>query len=116
VVAVNRLFRTSYAPWAGVFLSALAWFLHHQLGSNITFWSCRAGGPLLTAGLGLAFGLIAAGGGLISWQARAAPPSSADRPESRTFGAMVGAGCAALFCFAILLQMISGFVVPGCFR
>lgn len=111
---MNRLYRTSYAPWAGVFLGALAWFLHHQLGSNVTYWSCRAGGPLLTAGLGLAFALIAAGGGLISWQSRHAPPSSADRPDSRLFAAIVGAGCAATFCFAILLGALAGLIVPGC--
>jgi hypothetical protein len=108
--------RSSWAPWAGVFVGALGWFAHHQIASNADYWNCRAGGPLLTAGLGALCLLIVAAGGVVSWRARAAPPSSAGRPESRTFAASVGAGASALFAFAILLQALSGFIVPGCLR
>lgn len=111
-----RLRRSSIAPWAGIFGGALAWFLHHQIASNAVYFDCRSGGPLLTAGLGLIFGLAAAASGLVSWRARRAPPSSVDRPESRDFAGAMGAMGAAVFAFAILLQSASGLVVPGCFR
>jgi hypothetical protein len=111
-----KLRTSAYAPWAGMFVGALAWFAHHQIGSNADFWSCRAGGPLLTVGLGLVFGLIAAAAGWVSWRTRIAKPANPDRPESRMFAAVVSAGSAALFCFAIILQSLSGLIVPGCLR
>lgn len=104
--------RAAYAPWAGLFLGALAWFLHHQLVSNVTYWECSRGGPWLTGGLGLVFALIAGLGGVVSWRARAAP----DGPRSGPFAVWVSAGSAAIFAFAILLQALSGFIIPGCFR
>lgn len=111
-----RLRQSMLAPWAGVFLGALAWFAHHQVGSNANYWDCSLDRVWLTAGSGLLFGAVAAVGGVISWLARAAPPSSAGRPESRGFAAALGAMAAALFLFAILLQALSGLIVPGCFR
>lgn len=111
-----RLRRSSLAPWAGVFLGAIAWFAQHQGASNAVYWDCRLGGPWLTAGTGVACAAVIVAGGLVSWKARAAPPSTPDRPESRSFAGWVGAGTAAVFLFAVLLQTLSGFIVPGCFR
>ncbi|WP_374471791.1 hypothetical protein [Phenylobacterium sp.] len=110
------LSRSHLAPWAGVFLGAAAWFAQHQTGSNAVYWDCRLGGPWLTAATGLACAAVVVAGGLISWKARAAPPESADRPETRAFAAYVGAGTAAIFLLAVTLQTLSGFIVPGCFR
>lgn len=104
--------RAAYAPWAGLFLGAAAWFLHHQLVSNVTYWECARGGPVLTGVLGLLFVIAATVGGLISWRARDAP----EGPRSGRFAAVVSAGAAAIFGFAILLQALSGFIIPGCFR
>jgi putative copper export protein len=109
----SRLRRSSFAPWAGLFLGALAWFGHNQV-SNAVYWDCRLGGALLTAGTAIGFGALAIVGGLISWAGRAAPPSSTDRPESRAFGSVVGVMAAAIFLFTILLQALAGFIVPGC--
>jgi hypothetical protein len=111
-----KLRQSSYAPWAGLFLGAAAWFGDHQVTSNATYWNCEAGGPVFTTFLGAVFGFVAVSAGWISWQARAAPPASVDRPESRNFGGVVGAGSAALFTFAIILQTLSGYIVPGCQR
>jgi hypothetical protein len=115
-VGAVKLRQSSLAPWAGVFLGAGAWFAHHQATSNTVYWNCEVGGPLFTGLLGLVFGFVALAGGWISWQARAAPPSSVDRPEPRNFGGVIGAGSAILFTFAILLQTLSGFIVPACQR
>lgn len=111
-----RLRRSSLPPWTGVFVGAAAWFAQHQAASNAVYWDCRLGGPWLTAGTGLACAALIVAGGLISWRARAAPPSSAGRPESRDFAAWLGVGAAAVFLFAVVLQTVSGFIVPGCFR
>ena len=106
---------SGYAAWAGTFLGAAAWFAHNQVSTAI-YWNCDAGGPLRTGLTALLAIAAAAVGGWISWKARPAPspPESADRPEGHTFSGLVSAGAAALFIFAILLQGLSGFIVPGC--
>jgi hypothetical protein len=112
----GRWRRSAAAPWAGLFLGALAWAAHHQAGSNTVYWDCQLGGALLTGGLGLVCGLVAAGGGLVSWLSREAPPSSHGRPESRAFAAMVSVMGAGVFLLAIGFQTLAGFVIPGCQR
>ena len=110
------LVQTAYAPWAGVFLGAVGWFGQHQTGSSAVYWDCRMGGPWLTAGTGLAAAAVVVAGGLISWAARTAPADSEGRQETRRFAAWVGAGSAGMFLFAVLLQTLTGFIVPGCAR
>ncbi|HEY8573017.1 hypothetical protein [Phenylobacterium sp.] len=111
----RRDLRSGYAAWAGTFLGAVAWFGHNQV-SHAVYWNCDAAGPLLTAGTALLAIAVAALGGWISWNARPAPapPESTDRREGHTFSGLVSTGAAALFIFAILLQGLSGFIVPGC--
>lgn len=104
--------RSAVKPWAGLFLGALAWFVHHQVGSDLIGRNCRLGGPLLTGGLGLACGLVAVVGGAISWRARREPTGVG---EVRNFAGTVGAATAAIFLLTILLQSLIGFVVPRCF-
>jgi len=105
-----------YAAWSGLFVGAAAWFAHHQVTSDRVYWACTTGGPLLTGGLGALCFIIAAGSGLVSWRARSGRPDRTEGPESSTFAGVVSAGAAALFCFAILLQGLTGFIVPACVR
>lgn len=106
--------RQAFAPWTGLFLGAAAWFGHQQSVSDAIFWDCRLGGPLLTAGLGLLFGLVGAAGGLVSWRAHR-QARSADA-HSRSVAGMIGAGSAAIFLLAISFQSLAGLIVPVCHR
>ncbi|RAK56921.1 hypothetical protein DJ018_02825 [Phenylobacterium deserti] len=105
--------RSGLRPWSGLFVGAAAWVLQHQIGSDLVYWDCRLGTPLLTGGLGL----VAAGatvlGGLISWRARRARPGEGE-PGNRAFAGMVGAATAGIFLLAILFQSLIGFMVPAC--
>jgi hypothetical protein len=104
--------RHALQPWAGLFLGAAAWIVHHQGASIAIYWDCRLGGPMLTAGLGLVCGLVAIGGGTVSWRARR---DAAGVGRNRAFAGTVGAACAAIFLLTILLQSLIGFIVPACF-
>jgi hypothetical protein len=101
------------APWAGMFLGAAGWFLHHQAGSNANYWDCRLGGPLYTVILAVACSAIVAAGGWISWRIWRSP-AGPDGMEPRSFAGLVAAGCAALFLFAIAMQTLGGLIVPKC--
>jgi hypothetical protein len=105
---------SSFAPWTGVFAGALAWFVHHQLGSDGNQWSCaKVAGPVVI-GVGIACALLAAAGGWVSWQARS--PEGDPETPTRNFGRIVGVLAAATFLLTIAFQILAGALVPGCYR
>ncbi|MDB5444747.1 MAG: hypothetical protein JWQ97_64 [Phenylobacterium sp.] len=113
----GQIDRHALAPWAGLFLGAAAWFAHHQGASDLIYWDCRLGGPLLTAGTGLVAGLVTAAGGLISWRTHTAIRRAAEAPaHNRSVAGMIGAGSAAVFLLAIVFQSLAGVIVPACHR
>lgn len=101
----------SFAPWAGLFLGAAAWFAQHQVCSATIYWDCRLGGPVLTAGVGLAAAVVTVAGGWMSWWTYRAKDRS-----NRSVSGAIGAGSAAIFLLAILFQSLIGFIVPACHR
>jgi hypothetical protein len=108
-----RSLRTSpLAPWAGLFVGAFGWFLHHQAGSNANTYDCRVAGSAYVVGLGLACALLVVLGGLVSWSAEAPE----DSPQNRRFARIVGLASAAIFLLAIGIQTLAGALVPPCLR
>lgn len=98
------------APWLGMLGAAVGWFLSHQLGSNAAFDDCRTGnaGYVLLVGLiGLA---LAAGGGFFSWDVW----RRGDETQARRFLGLVGLLLALIAIFAIVLQSVSGLILPDC--
>jgi hypothetical protein len=100
------------SPWAGLFLGAAAWALHHQVGSDANVWSCvQADGGFVIMTGAVCLGLVVIGG-LISWQARAPDPAS----QYHRFARAVGLLAAGIFVLAILFQTLAGAIVPACLR
>jgi hypothetical protein len=98
------------APWLGMLGAGAGWILAHQLGSNMAFDDCRAGDggfALLTGVLGL---LIAGAGGYFSWDVW----RNRDETEGRRYIGLLGVLLALLTGFAIVLQSISGLILPSC--
>lgn len=104
-----------WAPWAGLLMGAAAWFAHHQAGSEVNYWDCRAGGPGFVIALGVACAATAVIGGMISWRARRRTEGVATA-QNRQFAAMVGTAGAAVFLLAITFQTLAGALVPACLR
>jgi hypothetical protein len=111
---IRRLTNSAVAPWAGLFLGAAGWFLHHQAGSDTNVWDCRTAGGGFTIGLGVICALVVAGGGLISWAASVPEPPAAH--QYRQFARWVGMAGAAIFLLAIGFQTLAGALVPACLR
>ncbi|MFL5295142.1 MAG: hypothetical protein ACJ798_02055 [Phenylobacterium sp.] len=111
---MTRLTQSQLAPWAGLFLGALGWFLHHQLGSDANNWDCKIANGAYVVVVGLVCALIALAGGLISWASR--PPEGADLQVTRGFARLVGMASAAIFLLTISFQTLAGVLVPACFR
>jgi hypothetical protein len=108
--------RSTLAPWSGLFLGAAAWFGQHQAGSDLVYWDCQLGGPLLTGGLGLVCGLITVAGGVVSWRAHQAMHSGERVVQNRRVSGVIGTGAAGIFLLAIVFQSLIGFIVPVCQR
>ena len=98
-------------PWAGLVLAALAWFGAHQAGSTTAFDDCAGANPLFNALVNLIGLALAIGGGFFSWKIWR---RGADETEARRFLGLTGLLLAALLCFALVLQLVSGFIVPRC--
>jgi hypothetical protein len=110
----GRLQNSALAPWAGLFLGAFGWFLHHQAGSNGVYYDCRRMGSAYVMGLGLGCALIVVLGAIISWAA--SPSGAAARPQNRGFARVVGVASAAIFLLAIGFQTLAGALLPPCLR
>jgi hypothetical protein len=97
------------APWLGMLGAGAGWFVSQQLGSNAAFDDCRTGdaGFVLLAGLlGIA---LAGAGGYFSWDVW-----RRDESDARRFIGLVGLLLALIAAFAILLQSVSGLILPDC--
>ena len=110
----GRAQSSALTPWAGLFLGAAAWFAHHQIGSDANIWNCHAAGGAFVVGVGVACGLVALGGGVVSWMAQV--PQDGDGRQNRVFARIVGMTAAGIFLLAIAFQTLAGVLVPACHR
>lgn len=98
-------------PWAGLVLAALAWFGAHQTGSNAAFDRCEATDWAFNATINLIGLALALAGGFFSWKIWR---RGAEETEGRRFLGLIGLLLASLLSFALILQLVSGFIVPRC--
>jgi hypothetical protein len=98
-------------PWAGLILASLSWFAAHQVGSNATIDNCEGGTPLFNLSVNLAGLALALIGGFYSWKIWR---RGKGETEGRRFVGLTGLLVAILLGFALLLQLVSGFIVPRC--
>jgi uncharacterized membrane protein YccC len=98
-------------PWAGLVLAALAWFGAHQTGSNAAFDDCVATDWAFNALVNLIGLALALAGCFLSWKIWR---RGEEETEGRRFLGLTGALLAALLAFALILQLVSGFIVPRC--
>ena len=98
------------APWMAFIIAPLAWALHHQVLSDMLHFDCHLGSA--RAGVIVAVIAVAAlvGSGLLSWRARRDEGAS----EGRYFIAVLGTMLTGVSLFAIALQTLATFILPGC--
>jgi hypothetical protein len=99
---------------AGLFAAAAAWALHQQAGVISASWNCANSAAMIWTSGGVA-GLVLFVGAILSAVALRAidnNPSGDGRP--RRLIALVGLMAAALFLFAIALQVCAAVFLPGC--
>jgi hypothetical protein len=110
----TRLQTSVLAPWAGLFLGAFGWFLHHQTASDANYFDCRQADGVFAVWTGILCAVIVAGGGLISWLAGRGQGDG--RGQNHRFGRLVGMAASAIFLLAVGFQTLAGVLVPACHR
>ena len=104
------------APWAGWICGLLAWFLTQQGGSDLVQLNCTSASSPTMLLIGLAGGVIALAGALVSLQVWRSLSGSLDQPHAgaRRFLAATGGLAAGIFLLAILFQTVSTLIIPQC--
>jgi hypothetical protein len=98
------------APWLGMLGAAAGWFIAQQVGSNMAFDDCRVGDGAFALVAGLVGLLVVAAGGYFAWDVW----RRAEETESRRFVGLLGLLLSLLTGFAIILQSVSGLILPAC--
>lgn len=111
---LKAFLRSPVAPWTGVVAGPVAWLVMHQGLGNAIYFDCRLGNPGAAMGVGLACLLILALGGWLSWQARRSPSHNPE-PQARFFLSIVSMLLCALFAVVVVLQVLAGLILPGCY-
>jgi hypothetical protein len=97
-------------PWLGLALAALGWAASHQLASDAILDDCRQGTPAFILLVCLGGLIVDLAGGLFSlavWR-------TAGGSRGRLFLGLLGMLLAGLSGFAIVLQSLSGLIIPPC--
>lgn len=105
--------------WVGLWLPAVAFFVHLQLGYVLVPWACTTHHDNWLHATSTAFILVSASGNLAAWRTwmragREAPGDGAGSlPRTRFLGA-VGLGAGAIFTLILFAQWAAGFIVGTC--
>jgi hypothetical protein len=111
VDVVSRRRSLAFA-WAALAIGAFAWFVSQQWGSDISFSSCAANGPLQTGLIGVA-ALVATGAG--AWMSWLVWSRRDPDEEGRDLAALTGILVSGLLAIAIVYQTVAAFIIPACF-
>ncbi len=108
--------RERLAPWAGLIAGSVAAMTQQQVASIIAQDDCAAPGALISGGTGLIALLVVGFGGWLSLRVYRESNVDQTTPDagSRRFIGAVSAMAAALFGLFIIVQILSGFIVPRC--
>jgi hypothetical protein len=108
--------RSPVAPWSGIIAGPVAWLLMHQGLGDSLYFDCKVGNPLAAIVFGVISLAILAGAGWLSWLGRRSPEAEGPEPQARFFLSMIGLLLCGLFAVVVLLQLMAGLILPGCYR
>jgi protein-S-isoprenylcysteine O-methyltransferase Ste14 len=111
--------RAPVLQWIGLFLPALTFFAHLQIGYLLVPWACATGQDIWIHVAGLLSVVVASLGVLAAWRtwgrAKEQEREQAERMRSRTrFMGEAGVGMGAIFTLILLAQWIAAFFIRSC--
>jgi protein-S-isoprenylcysteine O-methyltransferase Ste14 len=111
--------RAPLLQWVGLFLPALVFFAHLEIGYVLVPWACATGHDVWIRVIGLLALALAAVGVLAAWRtwerARQEAREQPNRMRSRTrLLGEAGVGMGAIFMLILLVQWIAGFFLGSC--
>ncbi len=106
-----------WRAWAGLVVGPIAWGIHHQLGSNLSYAACDRGPDMIALIVGLV-ALAAIGlAGWLGWRAwqRAGGMEVEEADALEVFIPLLSITSATMFALPIFVQMLADLIVPSCF-
>jgi hypothetical protein len=106
-----------WRAWAGLLVAPLAWGLHHQLGSNVSFAACERGADTISLIAGIVALAVIAATGWLGWQSwRTAGGVEVEEADAlEVFIPLLSIMAATLFALTIFVQLLADLILPSCF-
>jgi hypothetical protein len=113
-MALSRVQKSAWAPWAALVAAALATTVNQQVLSDMLRYDCRLGTPWTGVFVGTLDLAVIALGCWVSWASIRGSADDGSHQATRRFIARLGLLFAALLSVAVLWQVLATFMVPPC--
>lgn len=106
-----------WRAWAGLIVAPIAWGIHHQLGSNLSYAACDRGPDAISLVVGVGLLAVIAVAGALGWQAwKHAGGVEVDEADAlEVFIPLLSVMAATLFALTIFVQLLADLILPSCF-
>lgn len=106
-----------WRAWAGLIVAPLAWGIHHQLGSNMSYAACDRDPDTVALAVGAIAIVIIGAAGWMGWRAwKSAGGLEVDEADAlEIFIPLLSVMAATLFALTIFVQLLADLILPSCF-
>lgn len=106
-----------WRAWAGLIVAPMAWGIHHQLGSNMSYAACDRDPDTVALAAGMVAIVIIAAAGWMGWRAwKSAGGLEVDEADAlEIFIPLLSVMAATLFALTIFVQLLADLILPSCF-
>jgi hypothetical protein len=106
-----------WRAWVGLIVAPMAWGIHHQLGSNMSYAACDRDPDTVALAVGVIAIAIIGAAGWMGWRAwKSAGGLEVDEADAlEIFIPLLSVMAATLFALTIFVQLLADLILPSCF-
>jgi TRAP-type C4-dicarboxylate transport system permease small subunit len=106
-----------WRAWAGLVVGPVAWGIHHQLGSDVSYAACDRGPDVIALAVGLVLLIAIGAAGWTSWRSwkTAGGMQAKEADALEVFIPLLSVMGATLFALTIFVQLLADIIIPSCF-
>jgi TRAP-type C4-dicarboxylate transport system permease small subunit len=106
-----------WRAWAGLVVGPIAWGIHHQLGSDVSYAACDRGPDVIALAVGLVLLVTIGAAGWTSWRSwKTAGGMHVEEADAlEVFIPLLSVMGAILFALTIFVQLLADIIIPSCF-
>lgn len=106
-----------WRAWAGLVVAPMAWGIHHQLGSDVSYAACDRDPNRVALAAGIVLLVLIVAAGWMSWRAwkNAGGMDVEEADALEVFIPLLSIMAATLFALTIFVQLLADIIIPSCF-